>query len=112
MTNTREDLHQDEDLLFVMKEIEHGLEKIDQGTSINTPNIEWFENLIVEEKKSLKKKLIFDASLFAFIALIILSGILFALYRVPVVFFTIQALTVMFICGFASFQYIKQVKET
>ncbi|MEH7126065.1 YxlC family protein [Bacillus sp. JJ1532] len=108
----RENLHQDEDLLFVMKEIEHGLEKIDQGTPIHTPSLEWFENLIVEEKKNLKKKLIFDASLFAIIALIILSGILFALYRVPIVFFTIQGLTIMFIIGFVSFQYVKQVKET
>ncbi|WNS76733.1 YxlC family protein [Bacillus sp. DTU_2020_1000418_1_SI_GHA_SEK_038] len=106
----REDL--DEDLLLVMREIEHGLNSIDQGTPIQTPNIEWFENLIVEEKKNMKKKLIFDASLFAILALIILTGILFALYRVPIVFFAIQGIAVMFILAFVSIQFVKQVKET
>ena len=108
----REDLHQDEDLLFVMMEIEQGLKSIDQSSPIHTPNIEWFENLIVEEKINIKKKLIFDATLFAIIALIILTGILFSLYRVPIVFFAIQGLAVMFILAFVSIQFVKQVKET
>lgn len=115
MTNEKDivDEHPlEEDFLFAIKEIEQGLDVIDQDITINTPNIEWFENLITEEKQKLKKKLIFDVSLFAIIALLILSGILFALYSVPMVFAAVQGLAIIFIISFVSVQHVKQVKET
>lgn len=102
----------EEDFLFAIKEIEQGFDAIDRGMNINTPNIEWFENLVAEEKQKLKKKLIFDVSLFAIIALFILSVILFALYSVPIVFAAVQGLAIIFIITFVSVQHVKQVKET
>lgn len=114
MTNQRDlrDNQLDEDLLFTLKEIDHGLDAIENGTQLYTPNLEWFENFIVEEKEKQKKKLIFDVILFAFIAMFILSAILFALHSVPVVFFTIQGVAVIVIISFVFMQYVKQVKET
>ena len=115
MTNERgmtDEEQLDEDLLFVLKEMDKGLETIDQAVNIHTPNIEWFQNLVVEEKQELKKKLIFDISLFAILAILILSVILFALYSVPKVFFMIQGLAVISVVTFVSVQYAKQVRET
>ncbi|MBY0123109.1 YxlC family protein [Bacillus sp. S/N-304-OC-R1] len=115
MTNEKDiidDQELDEEFLFTMKEIQRGLDTVDQGINMNSPNIEWFENLVEEEKQKLKKKLIFDVSLFAIVALLILSGILFALYSVPMVFVAVQGLAIIFIIAHVSVQHFKKVKET
>lgn len=102
----------EEGFLFAIKEIEQGFDVMEHGINIHTPNIEWFENLVVEEKQKLKKKLIFDVSLFVIIALFILGVILFALYSVPIIFAAVQGLAIIFIITFVSVQHVKQVKET
>lgn len=102
-----------EDELFdVFKEIEQGLDLIDKNSPVYTPNLEWFENIVFEEKQKLRKKLIFDAAAFAVVSLLILSGVLFALYRIPIVFFSIQGLITVFIVAYFAIRYVKQVKET
>ncbi|MBS4188743.1 YxlC family protein [Bacillus sp. FJAT-49705] len=102
----------DEGLFEVIKEIELGLESVEKSDLVYTPNIEWFENLVVEEKKNIRKKLIFDVTLFTLVAMLVLSTILFALYSIPVVFFTIQGLVTIFIAVYFTIQHVKQVKET
>ncbi|QED47102.1 YxlC family protein [Cytobacillus dafuensis] len=102
----------DEGLFEVIKEIELGLESVEKSDLVYTPNIEWFENLVVEEKRNIRKKLIFDVTLFTVVAMLVLSTILFALYSIPVVFFTIQGCVTIFIVVYFTIQHVKQVKET
>ncbi len=100
------------DLSDVLKEVEQGLEMIENNVPVYTPNLEWFEHIVIEEKQKLRKKLIFDVATFAVVSLIILSGVLFALYKVPIVFFTIQGVVTVFFVAYFAIQYVKQVKET
>lgn len=101
----------DDELLAVVKEIEHGLESVEQSSPVYTPDLAWFENMVVEEKQKLRKKLIFDIALFSVVAVLILSVVLFTLYNVPVIFFTIQGLVTIIFIAYFTFRYIKQVKE-
>ena len=102
----------DEDLLSTIKEIENGLESIEQHALVYTPDVDWFENMVVEQKQQLRKRLIFDVFIFSIIALLVLSVVLFTLYNVPVVFFAIQGLVAVFIIGYFSLHLFKQVKES
>ncbi|WP_313799166.1 YxlC family protein [Cytobacillus sp.] len=102
----------DESLLTIIKEIEGGLESVEQHAPVYTPNFEWFENMVAEKKKQLRKKLIFDVSIFSIVALLVLSTVLFTLYNIPTIFFALQGLAVIFLIGYFSLRLIKQVKET
>ncbi|KOP81611.1 YxlC family protein [Cytobacillus solani] len=102
----------DESFFTTIKEIEVGLESVEQYAPVYTPNLEWFENMVVEKKQQLRKKLIFDVSIFSIVALLVLSVVLFTLYNIPVVFFALQGLVAIFIIGYFSIRLIKQVKET
>lgn len=105
--------HLDDDELFVVvKEIEHSLDLVEQKVPVYTPDLAWFEHLVVEEKQKLRKKFIFDVVLFCIVAMFVLSVVLFTLYSAPVVFFMIQGLVAVFIITYFTFQYVKQVKET
>lgn len=104
--------YQKEGLSDVLKEMEQGLNMIEKNVQVYQPDLEWFEKMVQEEKQKLRKKLIFDLAIFAIVSLLILSGVLFALYRMPIIYFSIQGvITVMFVAYFA-IQYVKQVKES
>lgn len=103
---------QDDNLLVVIKEIEQSLDSIEHNTPIYTPDLNWFENMVLEEKHKLRKKLIFDVTAFTVVALFILSIVLFSLYRIPIIFFAIQGCLTMFMIAYFSIQYVKRVKET
>ena len=102
----------DESVLETIKEIENSLESVEQNAPVYTPNLEWFENIVVEKKQQLRKKLIFDVSIFSIVALLVLSAVLFMLYNIPAVFFALQGLFSISIIGYFSLRFIKQVKET
>lgn len=102
----------DESLLTIIKEIEGGLESVEQHAPVYTPNFEWFEHIVAEKKKQLRKKLILDVSIFSIVALLVLSIVLFTLYNIPTVFFALQGLVAIFIIGYFSIRLIKKVKET
>ncbi|WP_102271943.1 YxlC family protein [Cytobacillus massiliigabonensis] len=102
----------DESFLTIIKEIEDGLESVEQHIPVYSPNLDWFENMVTEKKKQLRKKLIFDVSIFSIVALLVLSAVLFTLYNIPAVFFAVQGLVAIFIIGYISLRLIKQVKET
>jgi len=100
------------ELLAVMNEIEKGFESIERGSPVYTPNLEWFENLVIEEKQRLRKKLIFDVVAFAIVSIFILSAVLFSLSRIPVIFIAIQGIVTVFIFAYFAIKHVKQVKET
>ncbi|MBU8880048.1 YxlC family protein [Bacillus sp. FJAT-29790] len=110
--NQVDDEHLDKNLLAIVKEIEDGLESVEQHVPVHTPNLEWFENLVVEQKKTLRKRLFMDVALFAVIAMFILSAVLFTLYSTPIVFVAIQGLVAVFIVAYFAIWNGKQVNET
>ena len=102
----------EEGLSHVLMEVEQGLNMIEKNAPVYTPDLEWFENIVMEEKQKLKKKFIFDIAAFAIVSLLILSGVLFALYRIPVIFFTVQGVITAMIVAYFAIKYVKQVRET
>lgn len=93
----------------VIQDIQQSLKKIDEFP-IYTPDLQWFEQMIEEEKKQVritfKKELIF----FLIIASIILGGIITALNHIPKVFIILQILTTLFIIMYTTVQFIKKVR--
>lgn len=93
---------------FLLNEIEKGLSSIDKSEGVYTPTTEWFENFIRVEQQKIKKKLFLDITLFTIIAMFILSGVLFSLYNIPIIFITVQGLTALFLISFVCLESIRQ----
>lgn len=43
--------HQDEQLLAAVKEIEDGLETLEENVPVYTPDLQFFENLVAEQNR-------------------------------------------------------------
>lgn len=92
-----------------IKAIQQSLQSLDNHYSSELPNLEWFEQMIICEKERLRKKLVTDIMLFAFIAIFILSLIIFSLYKLPIVFFIAQGAVILLCLLYGGARYIKQV---
>ncbi|MFS0779063.1 YxlC family protein [Neobacillus sp. 3P2-tot-E-2] len=95
--------------LDAIHKLQDGLSKIDQFP-VYTPDLQWFENMVITEKENSRKKLRKELSLFLMIALIILSGIIVSLYQMPIVFLFIQIITTVFIVFYTITGFRKKVK--
>ncbi|MDF2788789.1 MAG: hypothetical protein K0S80_1887 [Neobacillus sp.] len=95
--------------LDAIHKLQEGLSKVDQFP-VYTPDLQWFENMVVTEKEKNRKKLMKELSLFFIIALFILSGIIVSFYQMPVVFLFIQIITTVFIVLYTINGYRKKVK--
>lgn len=95
--------------LDAIHKLQDGLSKIDQFP-VYTPDLQWFENMVITEKGNSRKKLRKELSLFLMIALIILSGIIVSLYQMPIVFLFIQIITTVFIVFYTITGFRKKVK--
>ena len=95
--------------LDAIHKLQEGLSKVDQFP-VYTPDLQWFENMVVTEKENNRKKLMKELSLFLIIALFIISGIIISFYQMPVVFLFIQIITPVFIVFYTITGYRKKVK--
>jgi hypothetical protein len=96
--------------LDAIHELQEGLSKVDQFP-VYTPDLQWFENMVLTEKENSKRKLMKELSLFLTIALFILSGIIVSFYQMPVVFILIQIITPVFIASYTLSRFSKKVKN-
>ncbi|OMF53467.1 hypothetical protein BK139_20520 [Paenibacillus sp. FSL R5-0490] len=104
--------HQDEQLLATVKEIENGLETLEENIPVYTPDLQFFENLVAEQKQAMKRKLIRELAIFTVAALLIVTSVLFMLYQVPSVFFILQGVVTVFIMAYSTVSFVKQVNGT
>jgi Family of unknown function (DUF5345) len=95
--------------LDAIHELQDGLSKVDQFP-VYTPDLQWFENMVITEKENNRKKLRKELSLFLIIALFILSGIIVSFYQLPFVFLFIQIITPIFIVFYTITGLRKKVK--
>jgi hypothetical protein len=95
--------------LDAIHKLQEGLSKVDQFP-VYTPDLQWFENMVLAEKENSKRKLMKELSLFLTIALFILSGIIVSFYQMPVVFLFIQIITPVFIVFYTVTGFRKKVK--
>lgn len=90
--------------------LQEGLNKVDQFP-VYTPNLQWFEQMVLAEKEKIRKKFLSDLSIFIMIALIILSGIIVSLYQMPVIFIFMQIITTAFIAIYSITRFSKKVEN-
>ncbi|MFP7295679.1 YxlC family protein [Neobacillus niacini] len=95
--------------LDAIHKLQDGLSKVDQFP-VYTPDLQWFETMVINEKENSKRKLMKELSLFLTIALVILSGIIVSFYQMPVVFLFIQTITSVFIVFYTITGFRKKVK--
>ncbi|MFK9094169.1 YxlC family protein [Bacillus salipaludis] len=91
-------------------ELQEGLQRIDQ-IPVYSPNLQWFEQIVIQEQQNKRKKLFRDLSLFFMIALIILSGMILSLYQMPVIFILVQIITTIFIVVYTSVRLMKKANQ-
>ncbi|MDF2854586.1 MAG: hypothetical protein K0Q87_437 [Neobacillus sp.] len=82
--------------LDALHEIQEGFNKIDQFP-VYTPDLQWFNQMVLNEQLNKRKKFIKDLSIFIVIAVVILSGIIISLYQMPTIFIMLQIITTAFI---------------
>ncbi|WP_449620479.1 YxlC family protein [Robertmurraya sp. Marseille-Q9965] len=105
MSHEEETLHKD------IQAIKKSLEHLDEGIGIDTPNVEWFERLIVEQKVNMRRRLYKELAVFLVVALVMISVVLYSLYQLPVIFWTLQGLTLFFVIGYCMKPYVKKVDK-
>nr|WP_263328445.1 YxlC family protein [Neobacillus sp. Marseille-Q6967] len=94
-----------------VQELQEGLDKIERFP-VFTPDLQWFENIVVTEKEKSRKKLIKELSLFIMIAFIILSIIIVSLYQMPVIFLILQIFSTVFIVFYTGAGLKKKVESS
>ncbi|WP_370225167.1 YxlC family protein [Cytobacillus sp.] len=104
--------HQDENFLAAVKKIEDGLESLEENVPVYTPDLQFFEHLVAEQKQSMKRELIKDLAIFTVAALFIVTSVLFMLYQVPAAFFILQGIVTVFIMAYSTVSIVKQVNGT
>jgi hypothetical protein len=95
--------------LKTMNKITEGLDTLDT-IHIETPSQNWFEHFVLEQQRLAKEKWRKELFLFVILAIFILSGIVFSLYRMPIIFIILQGVGISIILIYSSMHIIKQVK--
>jgi hypothetical protein len=90
--------------------LQEGLKMVDQ-MPVYTPELQWFEQLVLAEQQKDRKRLIKDLSVFLLVALLIISGIILSLYQMPSVFIFLQIITTVFIAFYTRVRFVKKVKN-
>jgi hypothetical protein len=96
--------------LDVIAEVNMGLEKLDQLPAY-TPDLQWFENMVLVEQQTIKKKLIRDIALFLIVALTIISGVIVTMFDMPLLFIILQIGTTACIVMYLGIGFVKQVRS-
>lgn len=91
--------------------IKTGLGNLEEGMEVETPNVEWFEQMIVVQKEAARKKFLKEVIIFIGIALIIVSSLLFILYQLPIFFFALQGISIVLVIGYSTTSLVKRVGE-
>ncbi|MDZ5470165.1 YxlC family protein [Bacillus sp. 31A1R] len=92
----------EEEFLDLFDELEEGFETLDKSFQIETPNMQFFEQMVANKQVELRKKLIKDISIFSIVALLVVSIVLYTLYQLPTVFYVLQGIVTIFIIGYTS----------
>ncbi|GLB58760.1 YxlC family protein [Cytobacillus sp. NCCP-133] len=116
MTNRKvlplEHEHQDEKYQAALKQLKDGLGSLEENIPVYTPDLQYFEQLAVEQKQTMRKKLMRDLAIFTVVGLLVVSSVLFMLYQLPAAFFILQGIVTLIIFAYSTVSYVKQVNGT
>jgi hypothetical protein len=82
----------DSELSSTVEELQQGLEQLEQLVPVFTPNLQWFESHVAEEKQRLRKQLLRELALFWLIALLLISLCYMLFTNAPTLYVVLQGL--------------------
>jgi hypothetical protein len=85
---------------------------IDRDIEEQTPSDQWFEQFAFSQQENLKLKYRKELAIFLVIAVLMISVIVFAFNRSPILFAVIQAVVFVAAVAYSGLSYLKQVKKT
>jgi Flp pilus assembly protein TadB len=91
-------------------ELQRGLNQM-ETFPVNTPELQWFEQMVLAEQQKIKMKLKKDLFMFSIIALLILGGVMLSLYHIPILFIILQIITTIFIALYIAASHMKKVMK-
>ncbi|WP_223592981.1 YxlC family protein [Neobacillus bataviensis] len=94
--------------ILAISKMQEGLNKMEQFP-VYSPDLQWFEQMVLAEKQRIRKKLIRDLSIYLIVAIIILCGIMISLFQMPAVFIFLQIATTIFIAFYSGTRLMKKV---
>ena len=92
----------------ITSSIHESFEKLEQSFSFSTPELQWFEQKIVDHKKQIRRKWRLDLIVFSTVALVILSVMFTTLFQMPILFLSLQGFTLFFLIGYTSYEFGKK----
>ncbi len=93
------------DKVEIVSSINDSFNKFEQSFSFTTPDLQWFEQKIAQQKEQIRKKWRRDLILFSTVAVVILMVMFMTLFQKPILFFSLQGLTIFFLIGYTSYQF-------
>ncbi|MCM3573397.1 MULTISPECIES: YxlC family protein [Mesobacillus] len=83
----------DKEFFDTISAINNGLDKLDSMDTY-VPDDKWFERMVLDQQVIQKKKYRRELAWFILSAVLILSGVIFTMLELPILFFVLQAVTV------------------
>jgi hypothetical protein len=96
--------------LDALHEIQEGFNKMDQFP-VYTPDLQWFNQMVIDEQQNKRKKFVTDLSIFILIAVVILTVIIVSLYQMPAIFIMLQIITTLFIVVYTASIFGRKVSK-
>lgn len=78
-----------------VKELQQGLEQMEQVFPVFTPDLNWFEQKIEQTRKNSRKKLLQDLAIFWLIAISLVLVSFMLVYRTPIIYFVVQMVVLL-----------------
>ncbi len=93
------------------KLMDEGFQSLNKELDENTPSLQWFEQMVLDQQAQLKARFKRDLIIFLFLACCILIVFFFTLFQMPILFLLLQA--AIFVGGaiFTGITYMKKVKR-
>mgnify|MGYP005754872479 FL=1 len=86
------DEQKDKEFFETISAINNGLDKLDSMDNF-VPDDKWFEEMVLNQQRVQKKKYRRELAWFILSAMLILSGVIFTMLELPMLFFMMQAAT-------------------
>jgi len=94
-----------------IQQLKVALDELEQAIPVMTPNIQWFEQQVIEQRKMLKRRFIRDLSLFIILALVVLTLSFAAYNAIPQLFMLMQLVPFLVIPFYVVQKARKRVSE-
>ncbi|CAN7478285.1 YxlC family protein [Rossellomorea sp. LjRoot5] len=104
-------MNNDREQVELKKLLRDGFRSIEEEVDQNTPNLQWFEQLVSDRQEQLKARFRRDLIIFLLMAGCILTLFSLTLFQMPVLFLLLQIIIFMGASIFTGITYMKKVKR-